>query len=69
MSGRIVKCAATLCFAAFFATAPADTIQEWMNTAWSALTAAVEEPTSNPDEEPEVEPGGGDEGWLIDPNG
>ena len=65
MSGRI---AAALCLVAvFFTTATAR--WEWMNITWSALVAAVEEPASNPDEEPEIRPGGGDEGWLIDPNG
>jgi len=59
MSERI---AAALCLAAFFATA--SPVQDWMNTAWSALTAAAEEPTSTP-----IDPGKGDEGWLIDPNG
>ena len=54
MSGRI---AVALCLAAFFATA-----SPWMSNAWSALAAAVEE-------EPAVEPGKGEEGWLIDPNG
>jgi hypothetical protein len=85
MSERSVKCAAaTLCFAVFFATAPAqalpsldtapaislaDTLREWVTSAWSALAAAVEAPVSDPDEEPDAETDGGDEGWLIDPNG
>ena len=64
MSGRT---AAALCLAAFFATAGAR--WEWMTITWSALFATLEEPTSNPDEEPEVRPGRGDDGWLIDPNG
>lgn len=63
MSGRT---AAVLCLAAFFATA--DARWDLFTVAWSALAAAVEEPTSNPDDEPEVDPGG-DGGWLIDPNG
>jgi hypothetical protein len=66
MSGRT---AAALCLAAFFATAGPLPVWEWMNTTWSALVDAVEEPASNPDEEPEIRPGGGDDGWLIDPNG
>jgi hypothetical protein len=66
MSGRT---AAALCLAAFFATSSPTPVWEWMSTTWNALTAAVEEPTSNPDEEPEVVPGRGDDGWLIDPNG
>lgn len=64
MSGRT---AAVLCLVAFFATAPAP--WDWMTVTWNALFAAVEEPASAPDEEREVEQGGGDEGWLIDPNG
>ena len=63
MSGRT---AAALCLVAFLFTTAR---WEWMSNTWSALAAAVEEPASNPDGEPEVEPGGGDEGWLIDPNG
>lgn len=64
MSGRT---AAVLCLAAFFATA--DARWDWVTSAWSALAAAVEEPASDPGDEPEVDPGGGDGGWLIDPNG
>jgi hypothetical protein len=58
MSGRT---AAALCLAAFFATAGPLPVWEWMNTTWSVLVDAVEEP--------EIRPGGGDDGWLIDPNG
>lgn len=65
MSGRT---AAALCLAAFFATATTAR-RDWLTVAWSALAAAVEEPASIPDDEPEVDPGGGDGGWLIDPNG
>ncbi len=57
MFGRI---AAALCLAAFFATSG-----PWMNGAWSALMAAFEETGSPPIEKPK----GGDEGWLVDPNG
>lgn len=63
MSGRT---AAVLCLAVFFATAAAP--RDWMAAAWNAL-AAVEEPASDPEEDPEVRTGGGDGGWLIDPNG
>ena len=64
MSGRT---AVALCLAAFFATAAADTRWEWITSAWSALAAAVEEPSapsSRTDGEPENGPG-----WLVDPNG
>ena len=64
MSGRT---AAALCLVAFFATAPAP--WDWMTAAWNALAATIEDSASVPDEEPDVEPGGKDEGWLIDPNG
>ena len=66
MSGRT---AAALCLAAFFATSGPYPVWEWMNTTWRALASAVEEPASNPDEEPEAGPDGRDDGWLIDPNG
>ena len=65
MSGRT---AAALCLAAFFATASPLPLGEWMNTAWSVLTAAVEEPAPDPDGGNGLEPRV-DEGWLIDPNG
>ena len=61
MSGRA---AVALCLAAFFATA-----NPWMSNVWSVLTAAVEEPAPNPEGGTGIEPGRGDEGWLIDPNG
>jgi len=62
MSERI---AAALCLAAFFATASPCPVENWMSTAWGALTAAAEEEP----QEPETKPGGSEEGWLIDPNG
>ena len=58
MSGRI---AVALFLASFLAAAHANVHWEWM-------TAAVEEPAPPPNDE-STEPGGGDSGWLIDPNG
>jgi hypothetical protein len=78
MSARTA--AAALCFAIFFATAPARAVQdgapeirpaavwEWIAGAWNALVAAVEEPPAPPRDDGVTLPGR-DEGWLIDPNG
>ena len=62
MSSRTA--AAALCLAVFFANAPGRTLSlEWMASAWSALTVILQE------DDPVDLSDGGDEGWLIDPNG
>lgn len=67
MSGRTVKCAAALCFAAFFATAaaralpardlkpepgPAETVRAWMTTWMTTWTTTAWNALTSTSEEP-----------------